>query len=110
VERRYNVDASRRSFVKTGAIALSTVAVCNHGIGNALAAATQDGPVRAKGYALFSKDGKFTPYEFERHAVGDHDVQIQILYAGIRASRSSPSRKWMRHTRRFWQAKSNSDT
>jgi uncharacterized zinc-type alcohol dehydrogenase-like protein len=32
---------------------------------------------------LFSKDGKFTPYEFERHAVGDHDVQIQILYAGI---------------------------
>jgi uncharacterized zinc-type alcohol dehydrogenase-like protein len=36
-----------------------------------------------KGYALFSKDGQFTPYEFERHAVGDNDILIKILYAGI---------------------------
>lgn len=39
--------------------------------------------VRAKGYALFSKDGKFAPYEFERHAVGDTDVRLEILFAGI---------------------------
>lgn len=39
--------------------------------------------VPAKGYALFSKDGKFTPYEFERHAVGDNDILIEIMYAGI---------------------------
>ena len=39
--------------------------------------------MHSKGYALFSKDGKFTPYEFKRHAVGDNDVLIDILYAGI---------------------------
>lgn len=37
----------------------------------------------SKGYALFSKDGKFTPYEFTRQPVGDNDVLIEILYAGI---------------------------
>ena len=40
-------------------------------------------PVPAKGYALFSSDGSFQPYEFERHAVGEHDVLIETLYAGI---------------------------
>jgi len=39
--------------------------------------------VPAKGYAVYSKNGKFTPYSFERHAVGDNDVLIKILYAGI---------------------------
>jgi len=39
--------------------------------------------VQSKGYALYSKDGKFQPYEFERHSVGDNDVLIKILYAGI---------------------------
>ncbi len=39
--------------------------------------------MHTKGYALSSKDGKFTPYEFKRHAVGDNDVLIDILYAGI---------------------------
>jgi len=43
----------------------------------------QGAPVPAKGYALFSKDGKFTPFEFTRHAVGDNDILIEILYAGI---------------------------
>lgn len=40
-------------------------------------------PVASKGYALFSSDGNFQPYEFERHPVGDHDVLIETLYAGI---------------------------
>ncbi|MGE9292737.1 MAG: NAD(P)-dependent alcohol dehydrogenase, partial [Puniceicoccales bacterium] len=39
--------------------------------------------VPAKGYALFSEDGPFKPYEFERHAVGENDVLIEIMYAGI---------------------------
>ncbi len=46
-------------------------------------AAAQNNRISAKGYALFSKDGQFTPHEFDRHAVGDNDVLIQILYAGI---------------------------
>lgn len=43
----------------------------------------QEDRIPAKGYALFSKDGKFAPYEFDRHPVGDNDVLIDILYAGI---------------------------
>lgn len=39
--------------------------------------------ISSKGYALFSKEGNFQPYEFKRHAVGEKDVLIEILYAGI---------------------------
>ncbi|PAW78335.1 MAG: hydroxyacid dehydrogenase [Verrucomicrobia bacterium Tous-C9LFEB] len=39
--------------------------------------------VPSKGYAKFDNDGKFAPYEFKRHPVGDNDVLIKILYAGI---------------------------
>ena len=39
--------------------------------------------VKSKGYAMFSKDGPFKPYEFERHAVGDNDILIKIMYVGI---------------------------
>ncbi|MDR1357508.1 MAG: alcohol dehydrogenase catalytic domain-containing protein, partial [Tannerellaceae bacterium] len=42
-----------------------------------------EGRVHAKGMAMFSKDGGFQPYEFTRHAVGDNDILIEILYAGI---------------------------
>lgn len=43
----------------------------------------QSDRIPAKGMARFSKDGHFQPYEFTRHAVGDNDVLIEILYAGI---------------------------
>lgn len=39
--------------------------------------------ISSKGYALFSAEGSFRPYEFKRHAVGEKDVLIEILYAGI---------------------------
>lgn len=39
--------------------------------------------VQSKGYAATSKEGHFAPYEFKRHAVGDNDILIDILYAGI---------------------------
>ena len=35
--------------------------------------------ISSKGY----EDGSFQPYEFKRHAVGERDVLIEILYAGI---------------------------
>lgn len=41
------------------------------------------GRIPAKGFAIYSKDGKFQEHNFTRHAVGDNDVQIEILYAGI---------------------------
>lgn len=39
--------------------------------------------VRTKGFAVFGNDGQFRPYEFTRHDVGDNEIQIEILYAGI---------------------------
>jgi len=48
-----------------------------------LVVAQDSAAVQSKGYAKFDKDGKFAPYEFKRHAVGDNDVLIKILYAGI---------------------------
>ncbi|MCC8094118.1 MAG: NAD(P)-dependent alcohol dehydrogenase [Tannerellaceae bacterium] len=39
--------------------------------------------IPAKGLAVFEEKGKFAPYEFSRHAVGDNDIEIAILYAGI---------------------------
>jgi len=46
-------------------------------------AIAQDNRIPAKGFAVFSGDGQFKPYEFTRHAIGDNDIQIEILYAGI---------------------------
>jgi uncharacterized zinc-type alcohol dehydrogenase-like protein len=39
--------------------------------------------IPAKGFAVQEASGHFQPYEFTRHAVGDNDIQIDILYAGI---------------------------
>lgn len=39
--------------------------------------------VPSKGFAAMDKEGKIVPYEFDRKAVGDNDVLIEILYSGI---------------------------
>lgn len=39
--------------------------------------------IASKGYAMLSKDAKFYTLEFSRHAIGDNDILIKILYAGI---------------------------
>jgi len=39
--------------------------------------------IPSKGLAVSTPGGNFAPYEFTRHAVGDNDIQIEILYAGI---------------------------
>lgn len=46
-------------------------------------AQNQTARVPAKGFAMFSAEDTFHPYEFTRHAIGDNDIQIEILYAGI---------------------------
>lgn len=43
----------------------------------------QNKPVQSKGFAVVAADGKFKPFEFQRHAVGDDEIQIDILYASI---------------------------
>lgn len=42
-----------------------------------------NGRIHSKGYAMLGKDAKFTPFEFSRHVIGDNDILIKILYAGI---------------------------
>ena len=44
---------------------------------------SQDGRITSKGLAVNSPDDKFHNYEFTRHAIGDNDVLIEILYSGI---------------------------
>lgn len=39
--------------------------------------------IAAKGYAAPGANEKLAPWEFERHEVGQHDVQIEILYCGV---------------------------
>jgi uncharacterized zinc-type alcohol dehydrogenase-like protein len=39
--------------------------------------------VSSKGMAVMDAQGVFVPFEFDRHAVGDNDVLIEILYCGI---------------------------
>lgn len=36
-----------------------------------------------KGYAALSTNEKLAPWNFERREVGNHDVQIEILYCGV---------------------------
>ncbi|MCX2683765.1 NAD(P)-dependent alcohol dehydrogenase [Campylobacter sp. MIT 21-1685] len=43
----------------------------------------ENGRIQSKGYAMLHKDSKFSPFEFTRHALGENDVLIKILYAGI---------------------------
>jgi uncharacterized zinc-type alcohol dehydrogenase-like protein len=54
-------------------------------IGNVIAQQNhmQTNRISTKGFAVHSHDDHFHPYEFTRHAVGDNDIQIEILYAGI---------------------------
>lgn len=43
----------------------------------------QENRIPSKGLATFSKDIHFQPYEFTRHELGDNDILIDIMYAGI---------------------------
>lgn len=39
--------------------------------------------ISAKGYAVQHKSDNFKPFEFSRHALGENDILIEILFAGI---------------------------
>ena len=39
--------------------------------------------ITAKGYAVQHKSDNFKPFEFSRHALGENDILIEILFAGI---------------------------
>lgn len=93
-------DKNRREFLKTGAKVAGGVALAGMGVnmlfansGQNTQGATSLGDskivfkpgerIPARGYAAFSKEWKFKPYEFTRHPLGQNDVLLEILYAGI---------------------------
>ena len=43
----------------------------------------QTDSIPTHGFAAFDESGVFHPYKFNRHAVGDDEIQIDILYSGI---------------------------
>lgn len=43
----------------------------------------QDNRIPSKGMAMFSKEPHFQPHTFTRHAVGENDILIDIMYSGI---------------------------
>lgn len=43
----------------------------------------QTDSIPTHGFAAFDESGVFHPYEFNRHAVSDDEIQIEILYSGI---------------------------
>lgn len=43
----------------------------------------QTDSIPTHGFAAFDESGVFHPYEFNRHAVGDDEIQVEILYSGI---------------------------
>ena len=53
------------------------------GTDKAIAQAKSGARIDSKGYAAFSKDFTFKPYTFTRHPLGERDILIEILYAGI---------------------------
>lgn len=54
--------------------------ICTFAIFNIQA---QEKGIPTKGFAVYEKNGDFKEYDFTRHAVGDHDIEIEIMYAGI---------------------------
>lgn len=61
----------------------------------AVSAFAQTNRIPAKGFAVDSKEGHFHPHEFTRHPVGDNDILIEIMYAGI--CHSDLSSVWSEH-------------
>ena len=43
----------------------------------------QQKTIPAKGFAVVAADGKFQPFEFQRHAVGDNEILIETMYSSI---------------------------
>jgi uncharacterized zinc-type alcohol dehydrogenase-like protein len=76
---------SRRKFIQQSAALSSAIMLA--GPIEMLADSERDSVflknVTAKGYAAKDNSGKLTAWSFERRAVGDNDIIIEIRYSGI---------------------------
>ena len=76
-----NTGANSNSNLTKNSGANSTSSVV--GTNEAIMQAKNGSRIQSKGYAAFGKDFKFKPYSFTRHALGEKDILIEILYAGV---------------------------
>jgi alcohol dehydrogenase (NADP+) len=72
---------SRRDFLKASAAIAALGAVANPT--ELFAQHDLESKSPARGYAAKSADGILTPWEFERRALREDDVKIEILYCGV---------------------------
>lgn len=79
-----NVSNSRRNFIKNSAIIGGAVAFggASHIFGANLGD-FKNKTIKCKGFAAFDESGVLKPWEFERRAVGDDDILIEIKFASI---------------------------
>lgn len=71
---------------RAGLALLAAFALCSTAYAHSYATAVEKGHpggIPAKGYAVMKEGGKLEPFEFTRPPVGDDDILIEILYAGI---------------------------
>lgn len=61
-------------------LVLSVMMIC---VGEVIQAQNADNTVKSKGFATMNNQGVLQPYEFERRAVGENDILIEIMYSGI---------------------------
>lgn len=75
----------RRKFIRQTAFAGAGIALAPAFISTAQTNTENLFPlnIKSKGYAAFDTSGKLKPWEFERRAVGDNDILIDIKFASI---------------------------
>ncbi|WP_163713045.1 NAD(P)-dependent alcohol dehydrogenase [Mangrovibacterium lignilyticum] len=86
-ENQFNRKSSRREFIQKTALAGAGASVLLSNPATLFAnnsnSSNMEQNIKSKGYAAFDTSGKLQPWEFERRAVGDNDVLIDVKYASI---------------------------
>ncbi|MDP0499901.1 MAG: NAD(P)-dependent alcohol dehydrogenase [Verrucomicrobiota bacterium JB022] len=78
-----NSKVNRRQFMQKSAVAGAGLLIAQNTTFAQSAPSAPTGKIKSRGYAATDASGKLTPWEFERRAMRDNDVLIEIKYASI---------------------------
>lgn len=76
-----NIESSRRKFIQQTVMATAGLVLA--GPIQIFAQTANAKNIKSRGYAAKDASGKLIPWEFERRAVGDNDILIEIKFASI---------------------------
>jgi alcohol dehydrogenase (NADP+)/uncharacterized zinc-type alcohol dehydrogenase-like protein len=78
-------DQTRRKFIQQSSTVFAGVLIANplHLFSPSNKSNTMSNNINSKGYAGKDEQGKLVSWNFERRAVGDHDILIDIKFSGI---------------------------